>query len=329
MNNFSKTKESGSFLNMVQWLAVSILFLVCTNFELSPNMFSLVNIAYADSLESTSTNSLIRRPSLSTGHTTQDKDSTVEERSEPIDQKKEANVSSTQTSSVAVNPQLPNTQNTTVLTEKGDEVETSSLLSSENKKETDAESKNLGKSIGVTHSATLPIYSTAPASSPKILEGSATVTGAISPANGITRQGTQPAPSSSSSRKLTQRPGIERINSFRTVRPKVQVSPQSPIPSPAPSPAPTKPTPVPPDPLYSITLTWSPNSDPDLAGYKVYRKTSAGAPYTTPIGTIRGNITTFHSTNLQKGTTYYYVVTAFDQLGNESAFSNEVSQSIF
>lgn len=78
----------------------------------------------------------------------------------------------------------------------------------------------------------------------------------------------------------------------------------------------------------SVSLTWNANTENDLAGYRVYRATSSGT-YGAPIATIQGNTTSYIATGLQFGTTYFFVVTAFDIAGNESAYSNEVSKSIF
>jgi hypothetical protein len=78
----------------------------------------------------------------------------------------------------------------------------------------------------------------------------------------------------------------------------------------------------------SVTLTWSANTESDLAGYKIYRATSSGG-YGVPIATLQGNVTTFIASGLQLGTTYFFVMTAYDLAGNESARSNEVSKSIF
>ncbi len=78
----------------------------------------------------------------------------------------------------------------------------------------------------------------------------------------------------------------------------------------------------------SATLTWNANKEKDLAGYKVYRATASGA-YGAPIATLIGNVTTYQAIDLKLGTTYFFVVTAFDIAGNESEYSNEVSKSIF
>ena len=66
-------------------------------------------------------------------------------------------------------------------------------------------------------------------------------------------------------------------------------------------------------------------------GYKVYRSTTSGV-YGAPIASIPatpGVATPYLSTELQVGTTYYWVTTAYDSTGKESPFSNEVSKSIF
>ena len=78
----------------------------------------------------------------------------------------------------------------------------------------------------------------------------------------------------------------------------------------------------------SVTLTWNANTESDLAGYKVYRATSSGA-YGAPIAAILGNTTSYTATGLQFNATYFFVVTAYDIAGNESAYSNEVSKSVY
>ena len=72
-------------------------------------------------------------------------------------------------------------------------------------------------------------------------------------------------------------------------------------------------------------LLWDPHSEPDLAGYKVYVGTNPGV-YGAPVNI--GNITEFEVTNLSRGKTYYFAVTAYDTSGMESGFSNEVSKTV-
>ncbi len=75
----------------------------------------------------------------------------------------------------------------------------------------------------------------------------------------------------------------------------------------------------------SVTLEWDPNTEPDLAGYKVYYGT-APRTYGTPI--TLGKVTTYTVTGLTPGTTYYFAVTAYNTAGLESGFSNEVFATI-
>ncbi len=75
----------------------------------------------------------------------------------------------------------------------------------------------------------------------------------------------------------------------------------------------------------SATLTWSANMEEDLAGYNVYVGTQPGV-YGPPIPT--GLNTTYTVGNLTGGKTYYFSVTAFDNAGNESQHSIEVSKPI-
>ena len=76
-----------------------------------------------------------------------------------------------------------------------------------------------------------------------------------------------------------------------------------------------------------ISLAWDPNSETDLAGYKIYYGVTQGGPYNSPGSPkiIVGNITTYKLTDLTPGQTYYVVATAYDTSNNESGYSNEVS----
>jgi hypothetical protein len=78
----------------------------------------------------------------------------------------------------------------------------------------------------------------------------------------------------------------------------------------------------------TANLGWNANSDIDLTGYKVYRGTASGT-YGAPLTTLPKTTTSYTATGLQTGTTYFFVITAYDSAGNESTFSNEVSKSIF
>jgi subtilisin family serine protease len=74
----------------------------------------------------------------------------------------------------------------------------------------------------------------------------------------------------------------------------------------------------------SVALAWNANTEPDLAGYRVYRSTSSGGGYSDVGGGLVSG-TSFNDTGLTNGTTYYYVVRAQDTSGNVSGDSNEAN----
>ena len=77
----------------------------------------------------------------------------------------------------------------------------------------------------------------------------------------------------------------------------------------------------------AVKLTWDPNSEPDLAGYNIYRSSSPGGPYTKVNLVPTDRISYFHDQPLAALTRFYYRVTAVDSSGNESGFFNTVSVS--
>src|SRR5436190_2253051 len=74
-----------------------------------------------------------------------------------------------------------------------------------------------------------------------------------------------------------------------------------------------------------VQLAWDANTEPDLAGYKVYYGSASGT-YTANIDV--GNITTYTVTGLQDGLLYFFAVTAYVAAAPESGFSNEVSTTV-
>ncbi len=72
-----------------------------------------------------------------------------------------------------------------------------------------------------------------------------------------------------------------------------------------------------------MTLTWTANSEPDLAGYNVYRSAVSGGSV-TKLNSAPVTGTTYDDAPPGTGT-FYYVVTAVDTSGNESAPSAEVA----
>jgi hypothetical protein len=68
-------------------------------------------------------------------------------------------------------------------------------------------------------------------------------------------------------------------------------------------------------------VRWSANSEPDLAGYSVWRATSAGGPYTALTGSLITS-TDYIDSSIPAGSgQLWYQVSASDETGNESARS--------
>lgn len=79
------------------------------------------------------------------------------------------------------------------------------------------------------------------------------------------------------------------------------------------------------------TFSWLPNSEPDLKGYKIHCGASTRA-YTisadvgkpaTQAGRVIGGVS-----GLAESTTYYCAASAYDNAGNQSGYSNEVTVAI-
>ncbi|MDZ7374105.1 MAG: fibronectin type III domain-containing protein [candidate division KSB1 bacterium] len=72
-----------------------------------------------------------------------------------------------------------------------------------------------------------------------------------------------------------------------------------------------------------VTLSWLPNTEADLAGYRVYYGTRSGKyRWCLNVEKEKAEITIV---GLDVGVRYYFVVTAYDLRGNESLPSEEVS----
>lgn len=75
-----------------------------------------------------------------------------------------------------------------------------------------------------------------------------------------------------------------------------------------------------------IDLTWTPNTDQDLAGYNVYRQVGGQQP--AKISTELAKTPSFHDGDVRPEMTYIYSVTAVDLRGNESAHSEQAQESV-
>ena len=76
----------------------------------------------------------------------------------------------------------------------------------------------------------------------------------------------------------------------------------------------------------TTNLAWDANTEADLAGYKLYRSTVSGGPYTIAKTILAPATTTSDITGVDG--TYYWVLTAYDGSGNESGYSNQVTRAI-
>ena len=74
----------------------------------------------------------------------------------------------------------------------------------------------------------------------------------------------------------------------------------------------------------AATLTWNPNGEPDLAGYRIYQ--CSLLPCTKSSGTLLVTLGTGTSFNIgTPAITQYYIITAYDSANNESGSSNFVT----
>ena len=75
----------------------------------------------------------------------------------------------------------------------------------------------------------------------------------------------------------------------------------------------------------TVLLSW--NGSTSAAGYNVYRSATSGSGYARVNSGLDGSLT-YTDASVQSGQTYFYVTTAVDASGQESAYSSEVSALI-
>jgi hypothetical protein len=71
------------------------------------------------------------------------------------------------------------------------------------------------------------------------------------------------------------------------------------------------------------------NSETNLAGYKIYVGTASGLYNYAGSPFVVGVTSSYTISGLPSGQTYYFAISAFDQSGNESGLSSEVTKSIY
>lgn len=77
-----------------------------------------------------------------------------------------------------------------------------------------------------------------------------------------------------------------------------------------------------------VTCTWNPNTEADLAGYRLFQRSSGEMyNYAAPVAEIPAGMETCTLADIPDGD-WRFVLRAFDLAGNESGDSNEVSKFI-
>jgi hypothetical protein len=79
-------------------------------------------------------------------------------------------------------------------------------------------------------------------------------------------------------------------------------------------------------PQHSVSLSWTATPS-TVVGYNIYRGAQSGGPY-VKINSTPDTSTTYVDNTVVAGSTYYYVATAVDSSGQESAYSNQVQAQI-
>ncbi|MFT4113089.1 fibronectin type III domain-containing protein [Silvibacterium sp.] len=81
----------------------------------------------------------------------------------------------------------------------------------------------------------------------------------------------------------------------------------------------------------SVDLSWSPNTDADIAGYRVYRRDAGSSTAPVRISPAAADAVvspSFRDTTAKPGQRYIYSVSAIDHDGNESTRSAEVEEGL-
>ena len=75
-----------------------------------------------------------------------------------------------------------------------------------------------------------------------------------------------------------------------------------------------------------IDLVWAPDTEADLAGYNIFRHEEGGQPAKLNPDPVKTSA--YRDTNVQPGKRYFYSVSAVDERNNESARSEEASETV-
>jgi hypothetical protein len=78
---------------------------------------------------------------------------------------------------------------------------------------------------------------------------------------------------------------------------------------------------------HKVDLTWEASTGPDVVGYNVYRGNASGGPYSKINSALEASLA-YTDTNVAAGQTYFYVTTAVNGSGDESAYSNQARAAV-
>ena len=78
---------------------------------------------------------------------------------------------------------------------------------------------------------------------------------------------------------------------------------------------------------HSVDLSWNASGTTGVVGYNVYRGNVSKGPYSKVTSSPESGLS-YSDTAVATGTTYYYVITALDSSGMESAYSNEAAVTV-
>jgi fibronectin type 3 domain-containing protein len=78
---------------------------------------------------------------------------------------------------------------------------------------------------------------------------------------------------------------------------------------------------------HLVNLSWNADNSPDVVGYNIYRSITSGGPFSKLNAQLNPS-TTYTDGSVVSGQTYYYVTTALNSAGMESAYSNETQAVI-
>jgi hypothetical protein len=77
--------------------------------------------------------------------------------------------------------------------------------------------------------------------------------------------------------------------------------------------------------LHVVALNWAASTSSNVTGYKVYRGSASGGPYTF-LQSVAG--TSYNDNTVLSGQTYYYVITSVSSTSLESSYSSPVQAVI-